>query len=128
MKEKLKKFQKFFSEVNLWDKLKKYGRKIGVKTVYMVLLLYYAYKRKDTPAWAKRIVLGTLGYFVAFVDLIPDLSPIVGYTDDIGVLSFGIVTIAAYINDEVKTNAKDKLSTWFGDIQEGELKEVDDKL
>jgi len=128
MKEKLKKFQQFFSEVKLWEKLKKYARKVGVKTVYMVLLLFYAYRRKDTPGWAKRIVLGTLGYFIAFIDLVPDLTPIVGYTDDIGILSFGLVTIAAYINDEVKSNAKDKLSNWFGEVEEIELKEVDEKL
>ncbi len=128
MKEKLKEFQKFFSEINLWDKLKKYARKIGVKTVYMVLLLYYAYDRKDTPAWAKRIVIGVLGYFIAFIDFIPDLTPFIGMTDDVGVLTFGLVTIAAYINDEVKTNAKNKLSNWFGQLEETELNEVDDIL
>jgi uncharacterized membrane protein YkvA (DUF1232 family) len=128
MKEKLKNFRKFFSEVELWGKLKTYARKIGAKTVYSVLLLYYAYKRKDTPAWAKRIVLGTLGYFIAFIDLIPDLTPIVGYTDDIGILSFGLVTVAAYINDEVKSNAKNKLTDWFGEVPEIQLSEIDEKL
>ncbi len=128
MKDKLKKFRKFFSEVKLWEKLKSYARQAGVKTVYSALLLFYAYKRKDTPGWAKRIVLGTLGYFIAFVDMIPDLTPIVGYTDDIGILSFGLVTIAAYINDEVKSNAKNKLTDWFGEVPEIQLQEVDDKL
>ncbi len=128
MKEKLKSFQKFFSEVKLWEKLKKVARRAGVKTVYSVLLLYYAYKRKDTPSWAKRIVLGTLGYFIALVDFIPDLTPIIGLTDDFGILSFGLVTVAAYINEDVKSNARNKLDKWFGEVQEVELKEVDDIL
>jgi uncharacterized membrane protein YkvA (DUF1232 family) len=128
MKDKLKKFRKFFSEVKLWDKLKRYARKAGVQTVYSVLLLFYAYKRKDTPAWAKRIILGTLGYFIAFVDLIPDLTPIIGYTDDIGILSFGLVTIAAYINDDVKSTAKNKLTDLFGEVDDFEIQEVDEQL
>lgn len=117
-----------FSEEGFWAKLKNYARKAGTKVVYSALLLFYAYKRKETPAWAKRIVIGTLGYFLSPIDLLPDLSPIIGYTDDLAVLAFGLSTIAIYINQDVKTNARAKLNKWFGKINEEDIKEVEDKF
>ena len=128
MKNPFKKYVKKFSEVRLWGMMKRYAKLAGIKSTYTVLLLFYAFRRKETPSWAKNIVLGTLGYLVSPIDAIPDLSPIIGYTDDIGVLSFGLVTVAAYVNDEVRKKAKDRLKTWFGEYDEAELAEVDEKL
>lgn len=128
MKEQLEKFRKNFSEITLWNTLKRFAKNIGVKTTYMVLLLWYAYQRKDTPSWAKRIVIGALGYFVTLFDAIPDLTPFVGLTDDIGILSFGLVTIASYINEEVRGNAREKLNTWFGTFDEADLADIDKQL
>ena len=128
MKNPFSPYIKQFSEAKLWTKLGKYARQIGLKSVYMILLLFYAYRRKDTPNWAKRIVLGVLGYLIMPFDAIPDLSPIIGYTDDLGVLSFGLVTIAAYINEEVRENARKRLQSWFGDYNMTELQEIDEQL
>ncbi|MEN0006713.1 MAG: YkvA family protein [Bacteroidota bacterium] len=128
MKNPLEKYIKQFSEVSLWANMKHYAQKAGVKAIYMVLLLFYAYTRKDTPGWAKRIVLGTLGYLLSPIDAIPDLTPLIGYTDDIGVLSFGLVTIAAYVNDEVREKARKRLGKWFKTYDEAELQEVDEQL
>ncbi len=128
MKNSFDKYKDQFTENKLWNKLSKYAKDAGLKVVYTSLLLFYAYKRKETPAWAKRIVLGTLGYLIAPIDMLPDLTPIIGYTDDIGILSFGLVVIAAYVNDDVKTNARTRLEKWFGKFDEDQLKEVEDQL
>lgn len=128
MKETIKKYQRYFSDERFWAKLKSQARNAGVKIVYSALLLFYAYRRKETPFYARSIILGVLGYFLAPIDLIPDLTPILGYTDDLGVLAFGLVTIAAYINQDVRQKARARLDQWFGDYNEAELKEVDDQL
>jgi uncharacterized membrane protein YkvA (DUF1232 family) len=99
MKNTFEKYKDKFSESRFWTVLKKTANRLGAKTVYAALLMYYAYQRKDTPTWAKRIVIGTLGYLLAPIDAIPDLSPFVGFTDDIGILSLGLVAIAGFIND-----------------------------
>ncbi|NBC07439.1 MAG: DUF1232 domain-containing protein [Bacteroidetes bacterium] len=117
-----------FSESQFWNKLQHYARKAGLKTVYSALLLFFAYRRKDTPLWAKNIILGTLGYFLAPIDAVPDLTPVLGYTDDLGVLAFGLVTIAAYVDDQVREKARQQLSKWFGDYDPTELNEVDKQL
>ena len=126
--KKMNKYRRFFSEFSFWAKMQHYAKAAGVKTVYSALLLFYAYKRKETPAWAKRSVLGVLGYLIMPLDIIPDLSPIIGYTDDLGFLSMCLVIIAAFVNDEVKGQAREKLTQWFPSIEEADLAEVDDKL
>ena len=94
-------------------RLGKIAKSAGTRTVYSALLLYYAYRRKETPAWAKRTILGALGYLLMPLDAVPDLTPILGYTDDITVLGTGLAIVAAYINKDVKAQARAKLSSWF---------------
>ncbi len=81
-------------------------KKGGYSLIYSALLLYYAFRRKDIPRWARSIVIGGLGYLLSPIDSIPDLTPLLGYTDDLGILSYALVLIAAYINDEVREKAK----------------------
>lgn len=124
----MNKYRRFFSELAFWDKMKHYARAAGVKTIYSALLLFYAYKRKETPSWAKRSIVGVLGYLIMPIDLLPDLSFLIGYTDDLGFLSLCLVMVAGFINDEVRQQAREKLSEWFPDVPEAELREVDEKL
>ncbi len=128
MKNPFEKYTEKFSENRLWKKLKNFAAQAGVKTVYSALLLYYAYRRKETPLWAKNIILGTLGYFLAPIDAIPDLTPFLGYTDDVGVLSFGLVTIAGFVNKDVRKQARAQLAKWFDQYEENILEEVDRQL
>lgn len=128
MKNPFKSFSKGFSEFKFWEKLKYHAQQAGLKAVYSALLLFYAFKRKETPVWARRMILGVLAYFIAPIDAIPDLTPILGFTDDVGVLGFGLVTVACYINDDVRIEARKKLSNWFGEFDLAQLAEVDEQL
>jgi len=124
----LDRFRRFFSERNFWSVISRFAQRLGIKTVYTALLMYYAYRRKDTPFWAKNIVLGVLGYLLAPLDFLPDLTPLIGFTDDIGMLSFGLVAIAAYINQDVRTQARARLAKWFPKFVESDILEVEKKL
>ncbi|AEE50983.1 YkvA family protein [Haliscomenobacter hydrossis] len=126
--ENLDQYENKFTERKLWHKITRFAQKIGVKAVYAALLMFYAYKRKDTPGWAKKIVIGILGYLISPIDFLPDLTPIIGYTDDLGILSFGLVTIAAFVNEEVRKKARTQLGKWFPSFKEEDLKAVEDKL
>lgn len=119
--KELKKHESDYSDSAFWDKLKKFAKKAGVKIVYKALQLYYALKSPITPAWAKTVIIGALGYFIAPIDLIPDIMPAVGWTDDLAALGAALVTVKLYITPEVKSNAKDQLKSWFGSINESEL-------
>jgi uncharacterized membrane protein YkvA (DUF1232 family) len=124
----LERYRRFFSERNFWSVIGRFAQRLGIKTVYTALLMYYAYRRKETPFWAKNIVIGVLGYLLTPLDFLPDLTPIIGFTDDIGLLSFGLVTIASFINQDVRNQAREKLTKWFPKFVENDIREVEEKL
>lgn len=98
---------------------------LGFKLAYIVLLQFYAYNNPQTPRWAKNIILGALGYLLTPIDSIVDVTPFIGYTDDIGVLSFALVTISAYITDDVKIKARQKLQKWTGSLDMDSIQQVE---
>jgi len=101
---------------------------LSTPLLYGALLMFFAMKRSDTPAWAKRIVTGAFVYLFAPLDAIPDLAPIVGYTDDLGVLTYGLVMIAAYVNNEVRASARRTLKEWIGVADEVQLTRIDNLI
>lgn len=106
-----------YSEGNFWDKLKKFAKVAGKEVIEKALFLYYAAKQPNTPLWAKTTIYGALAYFISPIDMLPDLTPLLGYTDDLSILAAALVTVASYITDEVKQQAKDKMQTWFGNAE-----------
>lgn len=112
--EKYQKYEKEFSEEGFWDKLTKYAKKAGQNVIEPALKIYYAALDKDTPMWAKTVIYGALGYFILPIDIIPDVIPIVGYTDDLATLAAALATVAAYIKEEHSEKAKQKMQQWFG--------------
>lgn len=107
-------FEKEFSEDSFWDKTKNFAKAAGETVLEPALKLYYSAKDSDTPAWAKTTVYGALGYFVSPIDAIPDITPIVGYSDDLGVLVAATAAVAAHIKNEHGEKAKETLKQWFG--------------
>ncbi|MEP7324234.1 MAG: DUF1232 domain-containing protein, partial [Saprospiraceae bacterium] len=95
-------------------------KKGGLKLLYTTLLLYYAFRRSDLPVWARTIIFGAIGYLLSPIDSIPDLTPILGYTDDLGVLSYALVLIAAYVNGDVRSKARLRLAKLTGEVLDDE--------
>lgn len=124
--ERIQNFSKYYSADGLWKKIKKYSKKVGSSVVYAVLLLYFVLQKEDVPMKNKAIIVGALGYFILPIDLILDVAPGVGYTDDIGLLLAAILQVAIHIDTDVKNKAKEKLKDWFGD--DIDTSDVDDKL
>ena len=72
-------------ETKLWVKLEKVGKKISFAKDLMAL---YRYLIDGSISWhRKAIVAGALIYFIAPIDAIPDLAPLFGYMDDLGVIA-----------------------------------------
>ena len=59
--------------------------------------------------------MGALGYLIAPLDFIPDVVPVLGYTDDFVAVTFALIQVQGYIDDEVKTKAKALLIKVFGE-------------
>lgn len=104
-----------YSDASFWDKITRFAKKAGREVVEKALWLFFAAQRPETPAWAKAVIYSALAYFISPVDAVPDITPLVGYSDDLGMLAAAISTLAVYITDDVKAQAAEKLRTWFGD-------------
>lgn len=106
-------YLKHYSPQLFWQKLGQRARAAGRATLEKALFLYYAAQDDNTPKWAKRVIYAALGYFIFPLDAIPDLAPLIGYTDDVGVMVAALATVAFYVTPEVKTRARHKLDEWF---------------
>ena len=116
--EEIVRFQGKYEENAFWEKLKKFGRKAGIKVCYAALLLYYVLKSPLTSGKDRAKIIGALGYFLLPIDIIPDFIPIAGYTDDLAALTWGVYCVIKSITPEVKANAAAKLHEWFGDFDD----------
>ncbi|OZG70520.1 hypothetical protein BTA51_25645 [Hahella sp. CCB-MM4] len=105
---------KSFSSGKLWRKLKNAGSVAGFTAVESALTLFYTSTAKETPAWCKSVIYGALAYFISLIDGIPDLTPILGYTDDIAVMAAALATLSQYITPEIKSKAKSKTEALLG--------------
>lgn len=114
MSEETSGFTNDYSDNSFWDKLKKFASTAGKEVIEKALQLYYALQAPATPIHAKAIIIGALGYFISPLDAIPDIVPLVGYADDLGVLTMAIATVATYITEDIKAKAEAKLNEWFG--------------
>ena len=121
-------YSKYYSEQSLWEKLKKYSKAAGTKVVYAALLLYYGMMDKSVKVKTKLSIAAALGYFILPTDAIFDLTPFIGYSDDLGVLLFALSQISSSLTPEVKEKARKKMQEWFSEIDEEELHELEEKI
>lgn len=74
-----------YVEEKLWVKLEKFGKKLSFARDIMAL---YQYLIDTTVSWhRKAIIVGALIYFIVPIDSIPDIAPLIGYMDDLGVIT-----------------------------------------
>ena len=104
-----------YSEESFWTKVGAFALKAGCEVVRTALILYYCLQDRDTPVWARTVIVSALGYFIVPLDAIPDLTPGVGYADDLGALLMALAAVVAHVKPGHRHQAKDKLKEWFGD-------------
>jgi uncharacterized membrane protein YkvA (DUF1232 family) len=102
-----------FDDAGFWDKIGNFAVQAGSEVIERALWLYYAAMRPQTPPWAKTAIYAALAYFILPGDAIPDLIPVVGFSDDLGALAAAIATVAFYIDDDVRQRARIALGEWF---------------
>ncbi len=74
--------------------------KTDIPAVFLVL------KDKDTPVTAKVLAAGIVAYALSPIDLIPDFIPVLGYLDDVILLSALILLMIKLIPGEVWERCK----------------------
>ncbi len=108
-------YEKNFSKQSFWKKININWKNAGKKIIQVALELYYSLMDGDTPKWAKGVIMGALGYFIVPIDIIPDIAPIIGFSDDLGVMLSAIAVVAVHIKDDHRKKAKEFASRMFGE-------------
>lgn len=124
-KELVDKYEKEHDENKFWIKIKKVGTKIGVTPIYLVFLLFHSLMSKSIPMTSKAPIAGALGYFISFIDIIPDLTPILGYCDDVSIIVGALGLIATQITEEIREDAKISTKRIFHNINDDEFTLID---
>jgi uncharacterized membrane protein YkvA (DUF1232 family) len=75
-----------------------------------LLAAYYCAFDHSTPLPVKASLIGALAYFVLPIDAIPDVLPVLGFTDDAAVLATAINLVATHIRPEHRAMARGKLA------------------
>ena len=75
-----------------------------------LLAAWFCARDPATPRRVRLTLLAALGYFVLPVDAIPDIMPLLGFTDDAAVIAAAIAAVAGSITPEHRERAKQALA------------------
>ncbi len=95
-----------YSAVGFWSVVRKLSKKGGRKVLGGAFTLYYCLRDPETPAWAKSVIVGALGYLIFPLDLIPDAILGAGFTDDWTVILGALASVVAHVKDEHRRRAE----------------------
>ncbi|MHC2330762.1 YkvA family protein [Bradyrhizobium sp. USDA 4454] len=71
-----------------------------------LLAAYYCAFDRQTPRHVQAALLGAIAYFILPFDFIPDMLPVLGFTDDAAVLATAIRMVASHITPEHREAAR----------------------
>jgi uncharacterized membrane protein YkvA (DUF1232 family) len=75
-----------------------------------LLAAYYCAFDRATPLQVKATLVAAIAYFVLPLDAIPDVLPVLGFTDDAAVLAVAINLVAGHIRPVHREAARDALN------------------
>ncbi len=79
-----------------------------------LLTAHYCAFDRETPLHVKAALIGALAYFVLPTDAIPDVLPVIGYTDDAAVLAAAIKLVTSSITPDHREAARRALERMRG--------------
>lgn len=88
---------------SFWIKLKRVVTKLPFAED--LLAAYYCAFDRETPRHVQAALLGAIAYFVLPFDFVPDMLPVLGFTDDAAVLATAIRMVSSHIKPEHRTAA-----------------------
>jgi uncharacterized membrane protein YkvA (DUF1232 family) len=87
-----------------WAKLKRLA--VRLPFAEDLLAAYYCAFDRQTPRHVQAALLGAVAYFVLPFDFIPDMLPVLGFTDDAAILATALRMVASHITPEHRQAAK----------------------
>ena len=100
---------KRLSQRDFWQKLRSVAG--SVPFAEDLLAAYYCAFDRDTPHSVRAVLFVALAYFVLPMDAIPDIVPVLGFTDDAAMLAAALRYVAGHIKPEHRAAAQARLET-----------------
>lgn len=73
------------------------------------LAAWFCARDPATPARVRIILISAVAYFVLPIDAVPDLIPILGFSDDAAVIAAAIAAVASELKPEHRDRAREML-------------------
>jgi len=96
-------FSDYFSVDSLMDKLNSLSAGGACELIRKALTLYVLFKSDEVSASIKVLIVAALGYFICPIDLIPDLIPFFGYSDDLTLMAALLSQLDDWVSIDVET-------------------------
>jgi uncharacterized membrane protein YkvA (DUF1232 family) len=101
-----------------WSKLKRVAARLPFAED--LLAAYYCAFDKETPRHVQAALLGAVAYFILPFDFVPDMLPVLGFTDDAAVLATALRMVASHITDDHRQAARAALKRGVETMDTGE--------
>ena len=95
-----------YSDEKFTKKAKNGGKGLGFKALSAATTLYAALKSDQMSRSNKLIILGALGYFIFPFDIVADILPLVGLSDDAFIIIAALTKVYSSITDEMKAEGE----------------------
>ena len=100
---------------DFWGKFGKFAAQLPFAED--LLTAYYCAFDRETPRHVQVALLGALAYFILPFDFMPDMLPVLGFTDDAAVLATAIRMVASNITPEHREAARTALKRGLPDTE-----------
>ena len=80
-----------------WPKLRKVAARVPFARD--AVAAWYCATDRETPARVKGVLFAALAYFVMPADIIPDIFAVIGFSDDLAVLTAALAMIRGHIRE-----------------------------
>jgi len=119
-----------YSDQRFLDKMKTFGVQAGQGFVEQAFVLWYALHDAKTPATAKLKIIVALTYWILPLDMLPDILPAVGFTDDFTAITAAVATIASSITPQVRDKARQRTEELFAGkgVPESDIAEFEEEI
>ncbi|MFG1378169.1 YkvA family protein [Xanthobacter autotrophicus] len=91
-----------------WTKIK--ATAAGIPFADDAVASYYAAFDRQTPLRVRATLMAALAYFILPIDVMPDIFPILGFTDDAAVLMGALKLLSSHVTPDHYTAARDALT------------------
>ena len=91
-----------------WSKFRRFAARLPFAED--LVAAYFCAFDRNTPRKVQVALIGALAYFVLPFDVIPDMLPVLGFTDDAAVLATALKLVSSHLRPEHRDAAKQAIA------------------